>query len=101
MMPGRSSNSSRLKTPPPRKLEIDAELLANEQFSLVASFRSADFNNTHGYFSYWFWNEETQGRCRVVRLERSGSVRRGCEYWIHISRVSQFFALYSEMAPPY
>src|SRR5262245_7510819 len=47
IMPGRSSIRTRLKTPPPRKLEIDAELFANEQFSIVAAFRGADFDNTH------------------------------------------------------
>src|SRR5262245_1524057 len=44
MMPGRSSTRSRLKPPPPRELEIDAELLTNEQFGVVAAFRGADFN---------------------------------------------------------
>src|SRR5215471_10058973 len=53
IMPGRSSSRSRLKTPPPRKLEIDAELLANEQFGVVATFRGADFDDTHGYLSFW------------------------------------------------
>jgi hypothetical protein len=48
-MPGRSSSRSRLKTPPSRKLEIDAELIADKQLGVGATFRGADFDNTHGY----------------------------------------------------
>jgi len=43
-MPGRSSRRSRLKPPPPRELEIDAELLANEQLGIIAAFRGTDFD---------------------------------------------------------
>jgi hypothetical protein len=50
-MPGRSSRRSRLKPPPPRELEIDAELLANEQLGIIAAFRGTDFDNTHEDFS--------------------------------------------------
>jgi hypothetical protein len=48
-MPGRSSSRSRLKTPPSRKLEIDAELIADKQLGVGTTFRGADFDNTHGY----------------------------------------------------
>src|SRR5262252_4596719 len=58
MMPGRSSRMSRLKPPPPREPEIDAELLANQQFGIVAAFRGADFDNTHGC-SPFGWDEDT------------------------------------------
>jgi len=51
-MPERCSRRSRLKPPPPCKLAIDAELLANEQFGVIAAFRGADFDNTHD-FSFW------------------------------------------------
>src|ERR1700721_4213290 len=51
IMPGRSSRRSRLKPPPPRELEIDAELLANEQLGVLAASRGAYLDNTHEYFS--------------------------------------------------
>jgi hypothetical protein len=52
IMPGRSSRRSMLKTSPPRKLQIHAELLSNEQFGFYAAFRGANFDNTHGYFPF-------------------------------------------------
>jgi len=63
-MPGRCSRRSRLKPPPPCKLAIDAELLANEQFGVIAAFRGADFDNTHD-FSPLGWNEIQVRRCGV------------------------------------
>jgi hypothetical protein len=57
-MPGRSSRRSRLKPPPPRELEIDAELLANEQLGIIAAFSGTDFDNTHEDFSLFGWNED-------------------------------------------
>jgi hypothetical protein len=56
-MPGRSSRRSRLKPPPPRELEIDGELLANEQLGVIAAFCGTDFDNTHEYFSFG-WKED-------------------------------------------
>ena len=53
IMPGRCSRRSRLKPPPPCKLALNAELLANEQFGVIAAFRGADFDNTHEFFSSW------------------------------------------------
>jgi len=63
-MPGRCSRRSRLKPPPPCKLAIDAELLANEQFGVIAAFRGADFDNTHELFSSWL-NEIQVRPCGV------------------------------------
>jgi hypothetical protein len=81
-MPGRSSRRSRLKPPPPRELEIDAELLANEQLGVIAAFRGADFDNTHEYFSSLV-GMKMQVRRRAGKLQRGGEVGCGSEYEVH------------------